>query len=172
MCNVGSFLFFVWLAYATSQSPQQRHVIALSLLGVTVIGSAICYLIIAFQRERQFADNTKRKTAGHPMPAQIKTLEEWTEAGKKLQEVTNRTFTHEEVALDGKCFTGCVFTHVNLFYSGVAPTALINCTFDADTKTHFHTRNPAIAQWTEMLRALGVLAPNLNFAITPLESKD
>jgi len=165
MCNIGSLLFAVCWAYLTAQSPQQQHIVIEVCLGLAIIGSAVCYVMVAFEREQQF------KSVEHPMPAEIKTLEDWTEAGKHLQEINNQNFTHEEVVLDGKGFTGCTFTHVNLFYSGIAPTALINCTFDPDTKAHFHTRNPAIAQWTEMLRSLEALKPNLNFALTPLPPK-
>ena len=168
MFNVASFIFFVWVAYATAQSPQDRHLILTSLLGLTVIGSAVCYLIIAFELERNRTKYQPPKS-GHPMPVEIKTLEDWTEAGKHLQEITNRNFTHEEVVIDGKSFTGCTFKHVNIFYSGTAPTALINCTFDDDTRAHFHTRSPAIAQWTELLRGMEMFRPDLKHAETPLE---
>ena len=167
MCNVASFVFFAWIAYATAQSPQQ-HLILKSLLGLAVGGSAICYLIIAFSRAQNFAGDIS-KSSSHSMPKEIKTLEEWTEAGKHLQEINNRNFTHEEVVIDGKSFNSCTFKHVNIFYSGTAPTALINCTFDEDTRGHFHTRSPAIAQWTELLRNMGMLRADLKHAETPLE---
>lgn len=169
MFNVGTFLFAVWLSYVGSQ-PQQQHTILKGLLILSVIGSAICYLLVAFQHEQKLRENTSIK-AGHPVPAEIKTLEEWTEAGRNLKEIYNQIFTHEEVILDGKSFTGCTFNHVNLFYNGTAPMALINCTFDDDTRTHFHTRSPAMAQWTDMMRALEALRPHIKIALSPLPDK-
>jgi hypothetical protein len=106
----------------------------------------------------------------HPVPMPtFRTIEEWNEALKGLKLITNRKFTHEQVTLDGIQFVGCSFVHVNLFYNGTGPFFFVNCDFDEDTKKHFHSRNPAMAQWTELLRTLGILREGLNFVLTPVE---
>jgi hypothetical protein len=75
-------------------------------------------------------------------------LDQWTAAGSRLDESINYSFKYQEVRIDGRKFIGCSFTHVNLFYDGTLPFHFDNCQFDSDTITHFHTNNPAMAQWT------------------------
>jgi hypothetical protein len=99
----------------------------------------------------------------------IKTTEEWTQAGARLVPTTNQNFKYQEVKLDGRNFIGCSFTHVSLFYDGTLPCALTDCQFDPDTVKHFHTHSPAIAQWTEIIRSLGMLNPGINFALHPID---
>jgi SAM-dependent methyltransferase len=96
-----------------------------------------------------------------------KMLDQWTAAGSRLDESINQSFKYQEVRIDGRKFVGCSFTHVNLFYDGTLPFHFDNCQFDPDTMSHFHTNNPAMAQWTELLRTLGVLKPDTNFVLQP-----
>jgi hypothetical protein len=100
-------------------------------------------------------------------PFSKKMLDQWTAAGSCLDESINQSFKYQEVRIDGRKFVGCSFTHVNLFYDGTLPFHFDNCQFDTDTMTHFHTNNPAMAQWTELLRTLGVLKPDINFVLQP-----
>ena len=97
------------------------------------------------------------------------TTEEWTKAGTELVETVNQHFRYQEVKLDGRNFLGCSFVHVSLFYDGTTPCALSNCEFDQDTVMHFHTHNPGIAQWTEIVRTLGMLKPDIKFALHPVD---
>jgi hypothetical protein len=145
----------------------RHHRDILAIVSVFVV--AVLMLVIAaalIERKR----STAQVPEGHPVPMPIfRTIEEWDEARKNLKPITNRKFTHEEVTLDGNEFIGCSFVHVNLFYNGTAPISLTNCDFDADTIKHFHSRNPAMAQWIELLRNLGMLKTGLNFALTPVK---
>lgn len=105
------------------------------------------------------------------MPApKVRTVEEWTAAAARLRQKINQKFEFCEVILDGNKFINCTFTHVNLFYNGTLPTAFSNCDFDDDTVKHFHTQNPALAQWMEITRSLGLLKPGTKFAASPLPS--
>ncbi len=100
-------------------------------------------------------------------PLKVSTTEEWT--NYKLESFVNQKYEYGSLSLDGRVFTKCTFTHMNLFYDGTAPTAFVECQFDEDTKHHVHTRNPSIAQWMENIRAFGLLKENARFAITPKE---
>lgn len=128
---------------------------SLYFLGVVIAG----YLHIKAARIA-----TKAHTVG---PFSEKMIDEWTTAGSRLIESVNQSFSYQEVRIDGRKFVGCSFTHVSLFYDGMLPFSFDNCQFDADTVTHFHTHSPAMAQWTELLRTLGVLKPDLNFVLQP-----
>ena len=100
-------------------------------------------------------------------PPKVNTAEEW--ANYKLEPLANQKYEYGSLSLDGKAFTKCTFTHMNLFYDGTAPMVFVDCEFDEDTKRHVHTNNAGIAQWMENIRALGLLKDNAKFAITPKE---
>jgi hypothetical protein len=145
------------------------------VLVVLFVVSVVCFslatsLINRMNRKENIAPPGLENADSHPTPMPAyRTVEEWDELRLHLTPITNRKFTHEQVILDGKHFVGCSFVHVNLFYNGTAPFALINCEYDEDTKKHFHSQSPGFAQWTELLRELGMLREGLNFALTPVE---
>jgi hypothetical protein len=132
----------------------RHHVDFVAILSVLIVG--ILMLIIATVLTERPSPAAKKIPQGHPMPVcTIQTTEEWTRVGGSLEHVVNQKFVHQEVLLDGRAFTDCSFTHVSLYYDGTAPMGLINCEFDEDTKKHFHSHNPAMATWIELLRCLG-----------------
>jgi hypothetical protein len=135
------------------------------VLGILFLISAFSF----FYFSRGIKKIAPSKVGEHliPLPV-VRTMEEWTELGGKLTIVTNRKFEYVEEVVDGKAYVNCTFTHVNTFYDGTAPVSFSNCTFDADTISHFHTHSPGIAQWMETLRTLGIFRPDLKHAINPL----
>ena len=108
-----------------------------------------------------------------PEPQSVRrlcTAQEWLRKGEQLKLIANRHFTFEDVVLDGHNFVRCTFEHVKLFYDGIAPTALRDCTFDDESKTHLHTHNPAIDQWIQIIRAYGIFGDDFIFGIHPVGS--
>jgi hypothetical protein len=146
----------------------RHHWDIVAILSVFAVAVLMLVLANALIEKKRTSDTPVIE--GHPVPMPtFRTIEEWNDALKGLKVITNRKFTHEQVTLDGNQFIGCSFVHVNLFYNGTAPFFFVSCDFDEDTKKHFHSRNPAMAQWVELLRTLGMLREGLNFALTPVE---
>jgi hypothetical protein len=139
-----------------------------AIVAVFAIGLLMMIWANNLTEKKRTARVTSPKEHPVPMPA-FNTVEEWNDLLIHLTPIMNRRFTHEQVILDGKQFVGCSFVHVNLSYNGTAPFSLQNCDFDEDTKKHFHSQSPAFAQWTELLRTLGMLREGLNFVLTPVE---
>jgi hypothetical protein len=88
----------------------------------------------------------------------IPTPAEWTKRSESLEVISGARFLHQDVQLDGRKFIDCTFTRSNLRYDGLAPTLCgALCNFDQFTRDHIGTANPALAQWTQILTAIGLV---------------
>jgi hypothetical protein len=145
-------------------------VLPILLIGLLVL--SFCFTGIAHymarrgERDRSADAPSENSTTGPVVPlSKLRTAEEW--IAYKLERLVNQKFEYGEVLLDGKEFTKCTFTHMNLYYDGTAPMSFVDCEFDEDTVRHVHTHNPGIAQWMENTRAFGLLKEGAKLALTP-----
>ncbi len=102
----------------------------------------------------------------HPIPLpKVKTTEQWDTT--RYEPVLNQTFTDQEVRLDGREFISCRFKNVTFVYDGTARAALMNVFIDRTIPPRLQTTNPAIENWSDLMRGLGMTQATLNQQLLP-----
>jgi hypothetical protein len=78
-----------------------------------------------------------------------------------LTPFTNVNFHDELVEIDGKVFEDCTFTNVTFFYRGKKPFSCRHNTIKGNQ--YVRTDSEAAYYWTELLKMLGMMNPNLPY---------
>jgi hypothetical protein len=76
----------------------------------------------------------------------------------RYEYVTDRTFEHDTILLDGKKFVNCRFIDVTFVYEGTAPFEMSEVSLSA--KWQFRTDVPQLAPLLRLFSAAGLLPPS------------
>ena len=89
----------------------------------------------------------------------------WNDLLNKRQLVANRSFSYEDVHLDGHTYYNCTFTHVTFWYDGTSPGEIQQSKVDTDSMMHLSTNNPSIAGVITLLKAFGFVNGEIRVSV-------
>ncbi len=107
-----------------------------------------------------YYDRHSNGSGYYVLPA--KAWSKWNALGNQMQFIHDRKFNNEDVQLDGHAYINCTFDHVTFWYDGTGPTEMRG-EMDIDSASSIQTRNPAIAQFEDILTHLGFLKGGMSF---------